>query len=194
MTPAITRVVDFAKKLPMFSEVGSVGVCVFKSVLTLKHICGFLSIISLSKVMKKKQLWMLSSRLLHSIMSASSFGIDGLWRHSVPELALLSLTFKSHRLLCTVAAHSSGPTKSECQMTTYLTSTLTAKSYLYNCTAGITVWQSRVQRAAVRVIRFLDSGIKQCVWHALQTYLQKLCYQVLLAGKGAHHKRICFTG
>lgn len=25
MTPAITRVVDFAKKLPMFSEVGSVG-------------------------------------------------------------------------------------------------------------------------------------------------------------------------
>ena len=29
MTPAITRVVDFAKKLPMFSEVGSVrGVCV----------------------------------------------------------------------------------------------------------------------------------------------------------------------
>lgn len=28
MTPAITRVVDFAKKLPMFSEVGSVsGVC-----------------------------------------------------------------------------------------------------------------------------------------------------------------------
>lgn len=101
MTPAITRVVDFAKKLPMFSEVGSVGVCVFKSVLTLKHICGFLSIISLSKVMKKKQLWMLSSRLLHSIMSASSFGIDGLWRHSVPELALLSLTFKSHRLLCT---------------------------------------------------------------------------------------------
>lgn len=24
MTPAITRVVDFAKKLPMFSEVGSV--------------------------------------------------------------------------------------------------------------------------------------------------------------------------
>lgn len=78
MTPAITRVVDFAKKLPMFSEVGSVGVCVFKSVLTLKHICGFLSIISLSKVMKKKQLWMLSSRLLHSIMSASSFGIGGL--------------------------------------------------------------------------------------------------------------------
>lgn len=57
MTPAITRVVDFAKKLPMFSEVGSVGgvgVCVFKSVLTLKHICGFLSIISLSKVIKKK--------------------------------------------------------------------------------------------------------------------------------------------
>lgn len=28
MTPAITRVVDFAKKLPMFSEVGSVsGMC-----------------------------------------------------------------------------------------------------------------------------------------------------------------------
>lgn len=27
MTPAITRVVDFAKKLPMFSEVGSVCVC-----------------------------------------------------------------------------------------------------------------------------------------------------------------------
>lgn len=25
MTPAITRVVDFAKKLPMFSEVGSLG-------------------------------------------------------------------------------------------------------------------------------------------------------------------------
>lgn len=36
MTPAITRVVDFAKKLPMFSEVGPVnGVCVFKSLLTL---------------------------------------------------------------------------------------------------------------------------------------------------------------
>ena len=55
MTPAITRVVDFAKKLPMFSEVGSVGVCVcvcvcvFKFVLTLKHICGFLSIIGFSK-------------------------------------------------------------------------------------------------------------------------------------------------
>ena len=57
MTPAITRVVDFAKKLPMFSEVGSVRgvcvcvcVCVFKSVLTLKNICGFLSIIGLRGV------------------------------------------------------------------------------------------------------------------------------------------------
>lgn len=37
MTPAITRVVDFAKKLPMFSEVRGGGVSLYRSILQSKE-------------------------------------------------------------------------------------------------------------------------------------------------------------
>ena len=44
ITPAITRVVDFAKKLPMFSEVGLASVCVSVCVFLCVCVCVSVSV------------------------------------------------------------------------------------------------------------------------------------------------------
>lgn len=184
MTPAITRVVDFAKKLPMFSEVDSVMYVCECAWLSSKVSCFYVSstVFMFSfefpysmyswlfcvfhavyhqpqYMVVWRNIWTFLHTVPHIIISVYIFGMGGVCGRSVLKLALLCLTCKKQNFPWTIACYSESSILN--MKSSSLTSPIIALAFKNSRVLDFSTCQSSVPWTVVilGIWRVLEGGV-----------------------------------